>query len=70
MGDKEGLSRELGIQLTWREEIPEGGMSLRKLEDKLKAKVGKFLNLSHYTSFCYFSQHIDYKHKHKFLIFF
>lgn len=68
MGDEEDLSREMGIQLTLREENP-GGMSHRKLEDKLKVKVGKFLNLSHYTSFCYFSHHIDYKHKHKFLFF-
>lgn len=58
-----------GIPLTWREENP-GGMSYRQLEDKLKVKVGKVLSLSHYTSSCYFSQHIDYKHKHKFLIFF
>lgn len=70
VGDKEGLSREMGIQLTSREENPERGTSHRKLKDKLKVKVGKFLNLSHYTSSCYFSQHIDYKHKHKFLIFF
>lgn len=68
MGDKEDLSREMGIQLTLREENP-WEMSHRKLEDKLKVKVGKFLNLSHYTSFCYFSQHIYYKHKHKFLFF-
>lgn len=68
MGDKEELSREMGIQLTSREENSEG-MSHRRSEDKLKVKVGKFLNLSHYTSFCYFSQHIDYKHKYKFLFF-